>query len=432
MSVLNQLYLAYDRRWRHADRWAIARAMGGLTERDGAEMLRQLLEHAVRRVPFYRKMSGTGDLSEFPILRKESLRREQERLRSDDLAARRWYLNSSGGSTGQPVSFVQDEVYTDWAYAAEHHWLESFHGIDPMATRKVVLWGSERDVDRSARGIKTGLVNWLTNTHYLNVFHTAPGELERYAATIRRLRPDWLKGYAGSLYQLARFVRRENVPIHGPRLLTSSAETLRPFMREEIEQAFGVAVRDFYGSREVGPIAGECRRGRLHMLRFHNWTEIVGEDGRPVAPGVEGRVLVTTLHNLAMPLIRYELGDTAVAGGSCDCGSSLPVLQAVSGRITDHFPTRTGGLVHGEFFTHLFYFRNWVEEFQVLQEDLESIRIFVVMRGEPPAADQAAIERQIRERMGPCSIRWERVDAVPRTPSGKLLFTRSLVENSAG
>ena len=63
--------------------------------------------------------------------------------------------------------------------------------------------------------------------------------------------------------------------------------------------------------------------------------EILREDGSPCEPGEEGRVILTSLHNFAMPLIRYEIGDRAVLGTPCACGRTLPVLAAIPGRARD-------------------------------------------------------------------------------------------------
>ena len=76
---------------------------------------------------------------------------------------------------------------------------------------------------------------------------------------IRRFRPRLrMAGYASSLYQMAVVARRHNVRMHRPAFVYSAAESLYNFMRAEIEEQFGAKVYDFYGSREVGAIAGAC------------------------------------------------------------------------------------------------------------------------------------------------------------------------------
>lgn len=394
--------------------------------------LSALLRHIKDHVPYYSEICGENHaaprLSDFPILSKQILEKNFEALRSTDPTERNCFLNSSGGSTGRPQTFVQDKIFQQWSIAAQTYYFRRFLDADYAGTSKVILWGSEKDFYKRSLGLKPKFTNWLTRSTFLNSFKVSEEQLLNYLRIINRKKPEFIKGYAGSLYQLAKAAREGGIRIHSPRFIYSAAETLRPFMRATIEDVFGCKVFDFYGSREVGAIAGECREGKLHIFDFNNHLEIVDNDGSPVAPGGEGRVLVTTLHNHSMPLLRYAIGDTAVVGNPCSCGSVLPTLERVTGRLTDHFLNPDGDMVHGEYFTHLFYFRDWIEEFQVLQKDLDLIQIYFVPKDDPDSADVEDINEKIRLVMGnSCILEWIRVEEVPRTPQGKLLYTRSLV-----
>ena len=399
----------------------------------GADLARlaSLLEHARKNVPFYSSAPVNGDdvlatLSRFPVVTKSLLRGNYDRFKSLDLSARKWFVSTSGGSTGEPVTFIQDRDFMDWRIATEAFYYAQFLRQEFNATPIVVLWGSERDLF-SRFSWKARLWSWTTQTTFLNSFRMTPADMLRYVAIINRRRPVLVRGYAGSLYELARFVKMRGLRLYRPDAVYSSAETLSQPMRHVIEEVFGAPVFDYYGSREVGAIAGQCRRGAMHLFTFNNWVEVVDDHDRPVRPGAQGRILVTTLHNYAMPLIRYDIGDRAVVGEACPC-SPLPTLARLTGRVTDHFLTREGTLVHGEYFTHLFYFRDWVQEFQVLQTDMEAISVYFAAHRPPPKEDIADITEKIRFVMGDgCRINWEQVEHVPRTPQGKLLFTRSLV-----
>ena len=233
-----------------------------------------------------------------------------------------------------------------------------------------------------------------------------------------------VKGYAGSLCEIARFGTAQRAAIRAPQTVYSSAEQLRPEMRRDIERFFCTKVHDFYGSREVGAIAGECNEGSLHVFSFTNVLELLDDSGRPVPEGVTGRVTITTLHNYSMPLIRYEVGDVATAAPPCPCGNPLPCLSHVEGRITDQFVTPQGGRVSGEYFTHLFYFNDTVLQFQVVQHSVDLIEILFVPRHDGAVLDRPGIERQIRRVMGHgCRVEWTERRALPPTPQRKRLFT---------
>ena len=110
-------------------------------------------------------------------------------------------------------------------------------------------------------------------------------------------------------------------------------EILEPVCRATCQQVFGVKVVDMYSSQEVGYIALQCPEHEHYHVQAENLlVEVLAEDGRGCGPGEVGRVVVTTLHNFAMPLLRYDIGDYAEVGASCPCGRGLGVLTRILGR----------------------------------------------------------------------------------------------------
>src|SRR4029077_11792118 len=99
----------------------------------------------------------------------------------------------------------------------------------------------------------------------------------------------------------------------------------------------------------------------------------------------EGAVLYTSLGNDVFPLIRYRVGDYAIAAdssGTCGCGRGLPKVRGLRGRVTDMLVTAGGAKVHGEYFSHLFYDSPSVLEFRVVQESLREIVVWLRLRPE--------------------------------------------------
>lgn len=219
--------------------------------------------------------------------------------------------------------------------------------------------------------------------------------------------------------------------MHQPRRMTTTAETLQPFMRTCVEHVFGKNLSNCYGSREVGLVAGEAVDGRMYVFDFANHIEVVDDEGRQVAPGQEGRVLVTCLFNYAMPLIRYEIGDLAVWGEPTRyMGRTWPTLERVVGRSTEQFVRRDGCLVHGLFFVTRFYYRDWVDELEIVQREVDVIDVNFVARSTPCPTQMAEVESEFRSAMGDdCVINWNQMEAIPRTQEGKHLYTRSLVHH---
>jgi len=119
------------------------------------------------------------------------------------------------------------------------------------------------------------------------------------------------------------------------------AEPWSEAFRSKIERAWdGLEAHDIYGLSEViGPgVAAECREGRgsLHVFEDHFYPEVVDEHGEPVAPGVPGELVLTTLTKEAQPVIRYRTGDiTSFVDAPCRCGRTSRRITRFAGRVDD-------------------------------------------------------------------------------------------------
>jgi phenylacetate-CoA ligase len=257
--------------------------------------------------------------------------------------------------------------------------------------------------------------------------------MERFCADLSKWQPRFINGYATALEVFARFLLEHPRFKIRPIAIESSAETLTDAQREIVEKAFAAPVYDFYGSREVNNLAAECNFHRgLHTNMLSRYMEIVDDDGQPLPEGVPGRILVTDLSNSVMPLIRYENEDIgSMSGAACPCGRPFRLLEKVWGRSSDMITTRSGKLIHGEYFTHLFYHIAEVDVFQVVQESIDEIRVSIVLRPEVQNFSPAKIHARMVEALGQdihCEV--STVEVIPRSPSGKHRFTISRVTPS--
>jgi phenylacetate-CoA ligase len=188
---------------------------------------------------------------------------------------------------------------------------------------------------------------------------------------------------------------------------------------------FGVEVSDNYGSTEAF-LAWECPLGSYHINAEHVIVEIVDENGHPVAPGKLGRVLVTTLHNRLMPLIRYEIGDYAFAAANgCRCGRTLPCIGAVGGRDINLFFDR-----EGKRFTPWPLFRpllerEWIRQDQIVQRGIDRFVVRYVGDRTLSREDEAEFLQHfetILKSTASISIEFEHLDQIARAPSGKFMM----------
>jgi len=241
-----------------------------------------------------------------------------------------------------------------------------------------------------------------------------------------------LLAYAQSLYQWARFIEGAGLEVVSPRTIMTSATTLDASMRACIERVFQAPVHDRYGSREVGGIACENGDGQgLVVMAPTQYVEVLTPDGSACGVGGVGEIVVTSLTNLSMPLLRYRIGDAGILGPAPVGAIAWPRLAEVAGRVTDIFYTAQGDQVYGGFFTQLFYHRPWIEQFQVVQEAYDHIRVRVVLAHDrrPDGSTMAAVEEiraRIRKVMGAsCRVDFDFVDTIAPTSTGKRRYTIS-------
>lgn len=397
--------------------------------------LEKLLLHAHQNVPYYNKIltetgvvkSGVVHLDRFcniPILTKDIIRQEGDQLCAKDNHRRKTYRNSSGGSTGVPVEFVQDKVYQAWGLAGRL--LYNLWAGKDVGEKEIKFWGSERDLLVGKDDILTRLRRWAFNISPLNTYKMSTDNMRHHVLRWNRQKPKLVWGYTDSLYRFGQFIMSQKLKIHSPTGIICTTAKLLPEMRSFMERVYDCPVYDQYGSREVGPIASECRfKQGLHVFSALQKLEILDAHDRYVANGDMGRIIVTNLVNYSMPLIRYDIGDTGcLSDGLCACGRGFPLLKEVVGRVFSHFRRRDGGVVHSQFFVALFFYKDWIKEFKVVQQDYDKIEVLIAKTKNPVQEDLNTIHGKIKEAMGEdCQITVRFVDEVPPTASGKYLYT---------
>lgn len=403
------------------------------------ERLRALLVHAWENVPYYRHTfeeaglrpdtATVEDLRRLPLLDKETIREHWETLKSKDLDRRKWKVNTSGGSTGEPGRFVQDAEFHRWTVAVKLLF-DEWSGVR-LGDKRALLWGSERDLMVGRETFKMRFSRWLRNELTLNAFRMTESTMAQYIEQLNAFRPDQILAYAESMDELARYVESRGLEVHTPKSIMTSAGTLFDHMRERIERVFGCSVFNRYGSREVGDIACEdASHQGLRVSTLTHLVELLGPDGAPVRPGEPGEVVITLLTNYAMPLIRYRIGDMAVG---CKSGAQV-VLAEVTGRVSDYFTLRNGERIRVP--TALFAQEPWIAKYQVIQEDFDHVRVLVVrstfsLGSRELEAAKKAMLGKLGRILRVDKIFIEEVPEIPPTASGKYRYTISKVASQA-
>ena len=294
----------------------------------------------------------------------------------------------------------------------------------------IKIWGDENELFGMKKTYKDQLVGKLKNQHLLNSFRMNDKDKEHFLNEASRLKPRLIVSYVQSIYELALYAEKHNIEPKNNAAIIVSAGTLYPFMKEKIEKVFESPVYNRYGTREVGNIAMSTLGDTCLHICEGCWIEVVDSDGNVLPAGQEGEIVATCLINYAMPLIRYQLGDRGILGfRRGDDGKNKVVIEQLRGRTVDLFTAQDGSKIDGEYFTHLMYFRDWVERFQFKQTELDSVQLKIVISHEPPEEDILEIKHKIRIVMGEnCRILISCVDTLPDPQSGKFRFVISEID----
>ncbi|HEU5060052.1 MAG TPA: hypothetical protein VFU21_26150 [Kofleriaceae bacterium] len=439
--VRRVLYPAWESGVRRRPTLARLRALGALerASRDELEAFQRrelaaLLRHAYDHVPYYRRLFGEAgcrpedirgreDLARLPVLTRQAAR-DSAAERVSTAPPLPTIKKTTGGTTGEPLVIRYDPGSEHWRQAVR---LRGFGWTGwRIGDPSLHYWG-EYTRERSLAAVaKERLDRALKREHYIDCTPRGDGHKDQVVAAIRRIRPRAIFCYAQAGAELARHINRTGARSWGTIPVVCGAERVFPADRAALEQAFGPAVFETYGCRETMLIATECgEHDGLHLQVENLVVELVGPDGAPVAPGEVGEVLLTDLHNLGQPLIRYANGDLAVAmpeAAACRCGRAHPRLASVEGRQTETLRDREGKPVGGMIFNLAFSpLAEVVRQFQAVQHRDGSITVKVVPAagGELPRAAADHVARSCARYLPGVPVLFEVVADIPATRTGK-------------
>jgi len=225
--------------------------------------------------------------------------------------------------------------------------------------------------------------------------------------------------YPSNLAALCDRLDAEGRSLPGVKRWRTLGETLTEDLRDRF-QADEVPVSDCYSSEELGYLALQCPDNPelYHICAETVLIELVDAEGRPVKEGEIGRVLVTDLHNLAAPMIRYAIGDHAIAGPACPCGRGLPTLRRIAGR-TRNMIVKPDGTRHWPL-TGYKQFRDIapVRQYQFRQTAIDRIEVWLVTDRPLTTEEEAALRAHLHWKLRhPFTIDFAYFDG--RLPTGK-------------
>lgn len=398
-----QFFLSYRLREQLAQRLSSftehAAADGGWPQRE--QILAALQAGRIEWVPFFRPYRQAARLEELPLIDKSLLRaRTEEFLAADARPADLWGRTTTG-SSGPPVPIVYSpEFYFDFLLLSLRK-AAVLAGLDDRVRERAVFCLAVSDNRASRDYVLADPLDQVGPSVQVVVDERDPATLARVLALTAELAPACVSSKPSVLEMLAELAPEPVEPPEPgrqPVFILSSGSLLGEELRRSLERKLATRVVDAYGMTEFGLIASECPAGALHIDTSALVVEVLGDDGEPVPDGEVGELVLSSVLNLAMPLLRYRTGDLGVVEtGPCACGRRTPRLARLLGRKINCFRLATGGLFAPTYFNDLFVRFPALEEFQITQNAIGDYTVLVELRRDVPCPEEvlAKIERYV-------------------------------------
>ena len=397
-----------------------------------------LAAHAARTLPFYRDRFHAAGFdpaqpiderawSRLPILTRAEVQAAGEAIVCRELPRQHGEITtgSTSGSTATALVVHRSAIAIYfWNVFAVRE--VAWHGFDLSGKIAAIR------IDWTRPAGSTGLYakrhdNWgpplaaLYPTGPAAVLDVRHCTIAEQAEWLRDEAPSHLVSFAVNLKVLAQHCLAHNVRIPSLKTVYSHGEVLSDSARAACREAWGVNVIDSYSAVETGHLAFQCpQHPHFHVQSESALVEILDDDGTPCRPGETGRVVVTPLHNFAMPLIRYAIGDLAEVGSPCDCGRTLPVITRVLGRTRDMLELPGGQRRFPFYAQNAFSDFPAVIQHQIVQKSLGAVEVRIVTRRPLTSDEEERLRGAIAHGLGqPFEIRFAYCDAIERSASGK-------------
>ncbi|MBI4177284.1 MAG: phenylacetate--CoA ligase family protein [Candidatus Aenigmarchaeota archaeon] len=378
------------------------------------KMLRGLLMHAERNVPFYHdlwkkndvdisKIKTVGDISKLPVItRKDVLENYKSMMaanyqRTHDVS--KLTLRATSGTSGNPLEMIFDERANDYLEAVYLRGL-MVAGYKPWKPLVYYWW---KDFEKRAYN-DFGFMN--------KVYVPCSLSEDEQLKILQSKNTGYVYYYGGILYSIAQKMLRFGIRIDAETVITH-AEMITNQMRKRIADAFGVEPFDQYGTTEFNRLAWQCEKRE----DYH-----VDADSVIMELGGEGTDVITGLANYMLPMIRYDMGDVIETSDGCSCGRTLPTIKAVKGRKEDMIIMKSGKVFTPADIADAIAPIPDLFKFSVIYLGNSKFRADVVpFKGAKNIED--AVERALKSRLDEdAKIDVSVVDEIPKSKRGKRTF----------
>lgn len=364
------------------------------------------------------------DWSEIPVLTKSDLQRPLNEMLTKNVRQLQVYVSNTSGSSGHPFYFAKDKFChaMTWAVNIDRYKL---HDINYGNSLQARFYGISLD---KRKGLSEKTKDFISARKRFDVFDLSDPALEKFIEKFSNTKFEYINGYTSVLVVFAEYLIRKGVLLKQVcptlKVTITTSEVLNESDRSLLINGFGVPVVNEYGASELDIIAFEDKDYDWIINNENLWVEIVDEQGQPLPDGEEGRIVITSLHNKAMPFIRYEIGD--VGSISKHRKGNYQILQSLQGRINDIALLPSGKKAPGLTFYYvskkLLEQGGCIKEFIIKQRSASNFHFEYVADNELNQDQRRQISIALDQYLEPGLIAtFERKPKIDRTRIGKLM-----------
>lgn len=390
----------------------------GEPEIDGLhnKYIRDILDYAVKTIPYYRNYKGYKNLQDFPVVNKSLIRGHEELFFSPEYDMEKLFRQETSGSTGVPFVLFQDPRKRRRATADTLYFSKLAHYELGSRLYFSRVW--------EARTVRSPWTCFKQNWVMHDASNLSDNDL---SALLKKLTDDDSTKsvilFASTLTALAKYLERNDIK---PKCRVTSfitiSEALEPWTKDIIQKRFGTPVFSRYSNQELG-IMGQHIEGSneflVNMASFH--IEILDmEEDKPAKLGELGRIVVTDLFNKAVPLIRYDTGDVAILKSTPTPGIKVPVFEKVGGRRVDYiFDTKNNMISPYVVNTPMHEFLE-IRQYQFIQEGAKNYKMLLNLCSDEKFNREQEMVEMLKSFLGKdATIEVVYVKEIPVLKSGK-------------
>ena len=376
--------------------------------------LNDLLFYATTQSEFYKPYVNAKDLSEFPIVKKQDLKDNWDKMVIKDIPKSEFITKHTSGSTGTPLKMVMDK-YKHARWIAGNKELRAIDGVEShektmfisanVADKHIPMERQDRD-----------------NVYYLDYQYLDETSLRDLLVRLEKEEFRTITAISSVWVALARYIKSGKAPEWNGNLIAvfAMSELLKETTRETIQEYFKCPMYSYYANEENGALAIEDGSGHGHLLNTADYYfEVLKMDcDEPAEDGEVGRLVITDFFNKAFPIIRYENGDLVSLRHMED---GRVYIEKLMGRIADVLYTEDKKIV--DIFHAISFLEPYqdIKQFQLVQDDYD--HLVWVLNTENHSYEEF-ITKETKELFGDSvKVEYKYVNEIPTLRSGKTRMT---------